>query len=283
MVAMIDSVIQKGRIYYTRLSNWKSKVDLKIDMGPYTLQMAQSKEQVLECFKLRYEVFCHEMAGKPKKVGLDYDRYDAVCDHLIIVHQESQKIVGTYRMNFSGTSDMFYTDSEFQMESWLNRQSAEQSLFIELGRACIHHEHRRGSVIALLWRGIAEYMKLMGAESLIGCSSVKVTDARSAALIYKYFELKGVLAAEIFEPRSKYAMPDLTFWLMVFSSGLTEDQMQEAEEKIPSLLKSYLKAGAKVASYPAYDEEFRCIDFATMLNRNDLDQKLVKKFNVEKS
>lgn len=281
MVAMIDSVIQKGRIYYTRLSSWKSKVDLKIDMGPYTLQMAQSKEQVLECFKLRYEVFCHEMAGKPKKAGLDYDRYDNVCDHLIIVHRESQKIVGTYRMNFSGTSDMFYTDSEFEMSHWLQERKTQRSLFIELGRACIHHEHRRGSVIALLWRGIAEYMKLMNAECLIGCSSVKVTDARSAALIYKYFEIKGALATDIFQPREKYAMRDLTFWLMVFSAGLTESQIVEAEEKIPSLLKSYLKAGAKVASYPAYDEEFRCIDFATMLLRNDLDQKLVKKFNVD--
>ena len=56
--------------------------------------------------------------------------------------------------------------------------------------------------------------------------------------------------------------------------------MKEAEEKIPSLLKSYIKAGAKVSSYPAYDEEFKCIDFATVMVRSEMDQKLVKKFNA---
>ena len=54
----------------------------------------------------------------------------------------------------------------------------------------------------------------------------------------------------------------------------------EAEEKIPSLLKSYLKAGAKVGSYPAYDEEFQCIDFVTLIDRNEMDEKLVKKFKT---
>jgi putative hemolysin len=278
MVAMIDSVIQKSQIYYTRLSKWKNKADFKIQTGPYVLQMAKSKEQVLECFKLRYEVFCKEMAGSTKKTGLDYDKYDNFCDHLIIVHEPTQKIVGTYRMNFSKTSEIFYTESEFEITNWITEQS---SAFIELGRACIHSEHRRGIVISLLWRGIAEYMKMMGAETLIGCSSIKVTDARSAALVFKYFEMNDAIYTEIFNSREKYQMKDLLFWLMVFSKGLTDAQVAEAEEKVPSLLKSYIKAGAKIASYPAYDKEFRCIDFVTILNRADMDQKLVKKFSIK--
>jgi putative hemolysin len=68
--------------------------------------------------------------------------------------------------------------------------------------------------------------------------------------------------------------------MMVFSRGLTEMQIIEAEEKIPSLLKSYIKAGAKVCSYPALDLDFNCIDFMTVLKRSELDQKLVKKFNA---
>lgn len=277
MVSMIDTVIQQSQIYFTRLSNWKNKTDLYIQVGPYILQMARTKKEVLECFKLRHEVFCVEMAGNPKKSKLDFDRYDNYCDHLIIVHEPTDKIVGTYRMNFSETSDLFYTESEFDISSWIENQKTP---FIELGRACIEKEHRRGIVISLLWRGIAEYMKLMDADKLIGCSSVKVTDARSAALIYKYFEMTNALAEEVFKPHDKYQMKDLLFWLMVFSKGLSENQMAEAQEKIPSLLKSYIKAGAKVSSYPAYDEEFKCIDFATIMVRSEMDQKLVKKFNT---
>lgn len=276
MVAMMESVIQKSQIYFTGISKWKSKAQLRIEVGPYVLQMAHTKEQVLECFRLRHEIFCVDMAGQATKSGLDYDKYDFFCDHLIIVHEPTQKIVGTYRMNFSETSDIFYTESEFEMQEWISRQSS----FVELGRACIHKDHRRGAVISLLWRGIIEYMKRMDADSLVGCSSVKVTDARSAALIYKYFEITGVLSEEIFTPHDKYKMPDLLFWLMVFGKGLSDRQMAEAEEKIPSLLKSYLKAGAKVSSFPAYDKDFKCIDFATVLTRSELDGKLAKKFGA---
>lgn len=277
MVSMMDTVIEKSQIYYTRLSDWKCKVDIFIQVGPYILQMARTKKEVLECFRLRHEVFCVEMAASPKKSKLDFDRYDNFCDHLIIIHEPSSKIVGTYRMNFSETSDMFYTESEFDIQKWIEQQKTP---FIELGRACIDREHRRGIVISLLFRGIIEYMKHLNAGKLIGCSSVKVTDARSAALIYKYFEQTGTLAEDVFKPHDKYQMKDLLFWLMVFSRGLSENQKLEAEEMIPSLLKSYLKAGAKVGSYPAYDEEFRCIDFVTIIDRNEMDAKLVKKFKT---
>lgn len=277
MVSMIDSVIQTSQIYLTRLSRWKCKVDIHIVVGPYILQMARTKSEVLDCFKLRHEVFCVEMAGQPKKSRLDFDKFDNFCDHLIIVHEPTDKIVGTYRMNFSETSDSFYTGSEFDISSWVANQ---QTPFIELGRACIAKEHRRGIVISLLFRGIIEYMKHLNAEKLIGCSSIKVTDARSAALIYKYFEATNVLSEELFKPHDKYQMKDLLFWIMVFSKGLTENQLVEAESRVPALLKSYIKAGAKISSYPAYDEEFKCIDFVTVINRAEMASKLVKKFNT---
>ncbi len=239
--------------------------------------MAQTQTEVIRCFKLRHEVFYEEMAGRLSKSRLDYDEYDAVCDHLVIVHRPTEKIVGTYRINFSESSARFYTESEFDVSNWIDSQNEN---FIELGRACIQKNHRRGLVISLLWRGIAEYMKLVQAETLIGCSSIKVSDTRSAALIYKYFEVKGNLSNEIFNPHSKYRMNDFLFWMMVFSKGLSEQQIIEAEEKIPSLLKSYIKAGAKVCSYPALDLEFKCLDFVTILKRSELDQKFVKKYNA---
>jgi putative hemolysin len=277
VTTVIDSVVQTSQIYLTQLNRWNHKADFSLQMGPYTLKIAQTKADVIECFKLRHEVFCKEMAGRTTRSGMDYDEYDLFCDHLIIVHEDLQKIVGTYRLNFSDTAKKFYTDSEFYLSQWILKQKQP---FIELGRACIQSEHRRGSVISLLWRGIAEYMKVMNAELLIGCSSVKVTDARSAALIYKNFEMNKNLSSEIFSVRQKYEMDDFIFWLMIFSQGLTAEQVIEAEEKTPSLLKSYIKAGAKVASYAALDKDFNCIDFVTILERKNLDSKLVKKFNT---
>lgn len=261
----------------TRISKWSNKVDLQIDCGPYQLKMAQTKSEVLQCFKLRHDVFCRELAGRSTKTGLDYDDFDSMCDHLIIVHQPTNKIVGTYRINFSQNPSKLYTESEFEIQNWVKNQNES---FIELGRACIQSEHRRGIVISLLWRGIAEYMKIVNADILLGCSSVKVTDTRSTALVFKYFEINGYLGQEVFSPHSKYQMKDFLFWMMVFAKGLNQQQLVEAEEKIPSLLKAYIKAGAKVCSYPALDMDFNCIDFMTVLKRSELDQKLVKKFKA---
>ncbi len=277
MVSVIESAIQKSQVYFTRLSKWKNKIDLQIDCGPYQLKMATTTAEVIECFRLRHEVFCKEMAGRSTKSGLDYDQFDTICDHLIIVHQPTKKIVGTYRINFSKTSTKFYTETEFKISDWLDQLDES---FIELGRACIQSEHRRGVVISLLWRGIAEYMKIVEAPMLLGCSSVKVVDTRSAALVYKYFEVHGALNSEIFSPHEKYQMKDFLFWMMVFANGLNEQQIIEAEEKIPSLLKSYIKAGAKVCSYPALDLDFSCVDLMTVLRRSDLDQKLAKKYQA---
>ncbi len=261
----------------TRISNWKSKVYLNLDCGPYQLKIAESQAEVIQCFKLRHDIFCKELAGRSTKSGLDYDQYDSICDHLVIVHQPTQQIVGTYRINFSQDPEQLYTESEFEISNWVAQLNDP---FIELGRACIHADHRRGVVISLLWRGIAEYMKLVDAHMLLGCSSVKVVDPRGAALVFKYFEINGHLNEEIFSPQQKYQMKDFLFWMMVFAKGLSQQQILEAEEKIPSLLKAYIKAGAKVCSYPALDTDFNCIDFMTLLKRSELDSKLAKKFNT---
>lgn len=274
---VLDSVIEKSHILITQLHKWKSKVDFKFQVGPYVLRLAQSKKDVIACFRLRHEIFCREMAGRETRTGLDFDEYDLFCDHLMIENEDTGEIVGTYRLNFSKTAKKFYTNSEFHIHSWIENQSQP---FLELGRACIHKDHRRGVVITLLWKGIAEYMRQVGAEQLIGCSSVKVTDARSAALIFKYLELQGALSSEVFSVRSKYEMSDFIFWLMIFAQGLTQVQITEAEEKIPALLKSYIKAGAKVCSYPALDLDFNCIDFVTILKKDNLNTKLARKLGA---
>ncbi|HEX3035652.1 MAG TPA: hypothetical protein VHT73_11080 [Thermodesulfobacteriota bacterium] len=43
-------------------------------------------------------------------------------------------------------------------------------------------------------------------------------------------------------------------------------KMEKSEELVPPLLKSYLKAGAKVCGAPALDRKFRCVDFLPILD-----------------
>jgi putative hemolysin len=247
-------------------------------MGPYVVKTAESSRELIESFRLRHEVFNQEFQGL-KSPGLDFDRYDYFFDHLIIVHKESSKIIGTYRLNCSAFSRESYTATEFDL-SMLRLQPGPQ---LELGRACIHKDYRKGSVISLLWRGIAEYMKLSGSSLLFGCSSLKINDCREAALVYKYLLDQGSVTFEIpCQPTRKYQMKDFDAWYAFFRRGLSEKQQQEAQELIPSLLRSYLKLGAQVVGEPAYDAEFDCVDLLTVVKKENLSNSLAERFQVNR-
>ena len=279
MIGLVGQIKRTTQLRWNRVYKFRTKIRMHLPFGPYTLKTAETQDELVESFQLRHEVFHREFRGL-ERTGLDVDKYDHHFDHLIIVHNETKKIIGTYRVNCSSFTDLSYTSQEFD----LTRLFQTEGPYLELGRACIHKDHRRGAVISLLWRGIAEYMNQSGAKVLFGCSSLKINNPRDAALVYKYLEGQGAMAAEELtaKPTLPYEMPQLENWLEYFAGGLNEHQIAEAEELIPGLLKSYLKLGAKVAGRPAFDAEFDCIDMLTVLRKEDLADGTARRFQVNK-
>lgn len=231
---------------------------------------------LLNCFRLRNDVFNREFRGI-NNLEYDFDAFDAASDHIIIVHKESARIVGTYRLNSTLYSNTFYTLTEFQIGDF----QLLPSPVLELGRACIHKDHRRGIVISLLWRGIAEYMKISKCRTMIGCSSIKISEAREAALVFQYLEKSNHLDTRYYaKPLPDYELSQFAVWQEYFKNNFDEKLAQEAEELIPSLLRSYLKLGAKIIAEPAFDNEFNCIDLLTILEKDQLLQTAGRKFGV---
>ena len=201
-----------------------------------------------------------------------------MCDHLIIQDKKTGRIIGTYRMNCSTYSENFYSAQEFNLNRILNQPGVK----IELGRACIHRDYRKGSVISLLWRGIADYMSATQAQLLFGCASIKTQSPREAALLYRYFFEDKRFAPEYFAPPTlAYTLPQLDLWIQNVKGPLTEAERTEAEALIPPLCRAYLKIGAFLGGEPAWDEEFKCIDFLTILHKEDLNRSLWKKYKLD--
>jgi putative hemolysin len=276
MMALVEQIKDTTQLRWNRVHKFRTKVPLRIDLGPYTIKTAETMPELIESFRLRHEVFNQEFRGLDQS-GLDFDKFDCHFDHLIIVHREFKKIIGTYRLRSSENFENSYTALEFDLSS-LQSQAGP---FLELGRACIQRDYRKGSVISLLWRGIAEYMKISGSSLMFGCSSVKVNAPREAALIYKYLLDQGSIADDSkCSPTRKFNMKDFDAWYAYFRIGLSAAQKQEAEVLMPSLLKSYLKLGAKVACEPAFDEEFDCIDLLTVLKKDELAASLAERFQM---
>lgn len=234
--------------------------------GSYWLRLATTGEEKNAAFRLRFLVFnleLNEGLQSAYQTGYDTDRFDPVCDHLIVEHIPTGHIIGTYRLQtgvMAAENFGYYSAQEFSFEPF----EPLRAEIVELGRACIHRDHRATEALSLLWRGIAEYALAQGARYLVGCSSLtsQDPDVGSAA----YFSLLDYLApAELCTlPNSAYSMP------------LTDAKRVSA--KVPKLLRAYLSLGAKICGPPAIDREFKTIDFLTLMDLQALHPRLRARF-----
>src|SRR5690349_16516258 len=173
----------------------------------YTTRIARTRGEIRAAQTLRFEVFnleLNEGLQRSYATGLDEDPFDAFCDHLIVEHLPSNQIVGTYRMQ-TGVSAAahlgYYSAQEFQFEVFepLRKQ------IVELGRACVHRQHRNLVVLGLLWKGVADYAREKKARYLLGCSSITSQDPAVGAVVYTDLCRHHLVSPEYrTRPRSEY-------------------------------------------------------------------------------
>ena len=160
---------------------------LNLRQGPYCLRLASSAADRMDAFRLRFLVFnleLNEGLDAAYTTGHDIDEFDAICDHLVVEHAPTGKIVGTYRLQTGAMAFEnagFYSEREFDFSPYKRLGNA----VIELGRACVHRDHRSTDVLYLLWRGIAQYAISHGGRYLIGCSSLTSQDPAHGTAVYE--------------------------------------------------------------------------------------------------
>lgn len=241
----------------------------------YEIRIAETGDEVRDAMRLRHQVFYEEMLGKQKSSGLDADPFDFICDHLIIRRVDTGETIGTYRLNPSSRNHRFYAAQEF----WIFNIQKLPGIKLEVGRACIHPEHRNGLVITLLWKGMMEYFRRSGASWLFGCSSLATTDSREAVNAYRRLA-PGHLSPKTTRvfPLPGKGVPHFNRILKTESPASPSHPESSEIEKRSALLLAYLRAGAKICGKPVLDRMFRCVDFFTLLDARDLSESYEKKF-----
>lgn len=222
------------------------------------VKQASNAAEIEAAMRLRFEVFnveLNEGLQSSYQDGLDRDEYDSYCDHIIVVDDRTARVVGTYRLLLGARVEYgigYYAETEFNLEAFGKLEGEK----LEIGRACIHREYRKSVVLALMWKGIAHYMKEHGVRYLFGCASIHTINPHIVSSIYSHLKTR-YLADERFRvmpvKRLPGFMPDYPCY---------EDSMSIY---IPNLLKAYLKIGARIAGEPAYDEQFGVADFLIAL------------------
>jgi len=225
----------------------------------YRIRKAQTAGDIRAAQELRFAVFNLELKEGLEEsfaTGLDADPFDAVCDHLLVEHTQTNEVVGTYRLQtgmIAARNLGYYSAQEFDFAPFepMRRE------IIELGRACVHRLHRNMAVLGLLWKGIADYAQEHRARYLCGCSSLTSQDPSVGAAAYTQL------------CRKHLARPEWrTGPLPAYECSLT--QLHPEPPKIPKLLRAYLNLGARICGPPAIDRTFKTIDFLTWLDIQSL-------------
>lgn len=240
-------------------------------VGNYRLRLAESPQDREAACRLRFRVFNVELGEgleSSYENGLDFDRFDPVCEHLIVEERATRRIVGTYRMQTGASAARnlgYYSGLEFVLAPYEPLRAG----ILELGRAAVDRDHRTAEVLTLLWRGIAQYAVAMGQRYLLGCSSMNSNNPAQGWQMYSLLERCRV--AHEFEtvPTAAFACPTEPL-ADAQPSACAQAESPAAALKIPRLLRAYLALGARIAAPPAWDREFRTIDFLTLLDLETL-------------
>lgn len=225
-----------------------------VDCGRYVVGIAHTASDRAEVFRLRYRVFVEEWnnPGLANTEGIEHDRVDLHCTHLMLRESVSGACVGTYRTLTREQADQiggFFSEGLFD----LGELCPCFGDVLETGRACIAKEHRNGLAIAALWQGLARLTGLLGKRWLFGCSSFATT-------------APDILGPAVRELRRRGHLND-QFRVRPHASRAFSLPMDgpDGPVQLPPLIKGYCRVGAHFADQPAWDPAVGSVDFLTVV------------------
>lgn len=233
--------------------------------GRFSCRLAENAREVMASQRLRYQVFAEEMGAKLESAftGLDLDRYDPYCRHLLVLDQSTGQVVASTRIlteEGARAAGSFYSASEFEMTSIAGLPGR----VMEIGRTCVHPAYRSGAVIGVLWSGIAELVLREGHDYLIGCASITMEDGGYNAL------------AVMERLRGKYMTPDGLRVQPKLALPMLDSSSTPA--KLPPLVKAYISLGARAAGEACWDPDFNVADVFMLLKVADLAPRYARHF-----
>lgn len=262
------------------------------DQELYVAHAAQIPSLLREIGRLREKTFraAHEGTGQ----SCDLDAFDRSYQHLFLWNRAASEVVGAYRIGRADTMldkmgvPGLYTSSLFKFgRDFIDRMGPA----LEMGRSFIREEYqRRPTTLALLWRGIGEYLvrhpsyKVLFGPVSISRSYEDVSlrlmvdylqrshsDAGFAALVKGRNPPAARLSAD--ETRALQVLVEDADDISTLISDIEEDN-----KGMPVLLRYYLRLGARVLSFNVDPAFGNCVDGLVVVDLRKTAPKLLKRF-----
>lgn len=243
------------------------------------VRIATAADELDAVQALRFRVFYQELGARPDAATTatqrDRDVYDTVADHLLVVDHTlgdgAAGVVGTYRLiqrEAAALVGHFYSADEYD----ISKIEASPGRILELGRSCVDIPYRSRAVMQLLWRGIAAYVFQNKIELMFGCASLPGIDPDAVApeLTYLYY---NHLAPAAICPR---ALPHR--YIEMRRLAPDEIDARTCLNKLPPLIKGYLRLGGFVGDGAVIDPQFNTTDVAVVVQTDLVTDKYYKHY-----
>jgi putative hemolysin len=242
------------------------------EQSPYAVRLATTPEDRTAAQRLRYAVFVEELGGDGPLVDhaarLERDAFDPHFDHLILVDRRidpalGAHVIGAYRVlpgDRRAAAGRFYSETEFDLSPLLHSGRR----LLELGRSCVHADHRGGTAMFHLWNGLAEYVLDRGIEVLFGAASFHGTDiaalAQPLAWLHHHHLAPPAMRVSALPPHRQEM--DL-----VPAERLDR---RAAMAATPTLIKAYLRLGGFVGDGAWIDRDFNTTDVCLVMDTGQM-------------
>ena len=237
----------------------------KVIAGNYEVAFARSTAEIEASQALRYRVLFKEGKGsvtpEMEALGREVDQWDEFAYHVIVTDTKKNMVVGSIRLVSTEKlprGQKTYTEQYFDLSGL--REHFQHPL--ELSRACVSSGKRDGVVLLLIWKFTMQFINDSGFDVMFGCASFNSTEYQRHAPILHYLKEHN-LAPEGLMPRaivdSHIKIDDIVF----NKNNEKNNDLFGERLKVPTMLRGYLKLGAKVSDAaiidPNFNTTFLCI------------------------
>jgi putative hemolysin len=248
--------------------NAMANLDARQTSSRLYYELATTISDIRTSQALRYRVFAEELGATVDGAdrGYDEDRFDAFCQHLLVREGGSGRVIASTRLLLDHQAESaggFYSAGEFELGPILELSGRR----LEIGRTCVDPGYRQGAAIAVLWAGLAEFVKSNRVDMLFGCASVNMSDG-------------GTHAQAIMNHVRQHAMTPADCRVVPRNPlpALPGNDTERVSAPLPPLLKAYFRLGARACGEPCYDPDFNCADILVLAKVNEIDASYTRHF-----
>jgi len=236
-----------------------------LEAGFYEVGFAQNDLEVEQAQALRYRVLFKESDAlgneEMHNLGREVDEWDSIAFHVIVKEKKTQNVVGTMRLvsaDCLAEGQCFYTEKAFDISGLRNKYDS----LLELSRACVSPGRRGGLILLLIWKFTMQFINENEYELMLGCASFHSTKYEKHAPILRFLYENNLAPPELMPT------PVIDNYIDVADIDYDADNIEHVgasgkRAHIPTMLRGYLKIGAKVSQAaiidPVFNTTFLCI------------------------